>query len=91
MKRDNILDSDPSADTGVKVNAFFILNDEKYSDRVYGKMTVKTEDGKEESYDLRNNSLILIKSRIIQYKVHTNDKKVFLWAMKMGGPRTSQF
>jgi hypothetical protein len=68
MKRDNIF-NDELNDTGVKINAFFVLNDEKYSDRVYGKITVKTNEGKEESFDLRCNSLLLIKSRLVSYKV----------------------
>lgn len=83
---------DQSEDTGVKLTGFLVINEEKYVDKEYGTITIQGikpngEADEEKTFKLRNNSFIIIKSRIASYRVQTKSQKVFLGIMKIGGPK----
>jgi len=62
-----------AVDTGIKVTAFLIINEDKYVDKEYGQITIATikdnEVAEEKSFNLRHNSLILVKSRCAAYRI----------------------
>ena len=99
MKADNTNMDNKNAkyDTGVKMTAFVIINKDTKADREYGyiKLTPMDNSGAQsmepKQFNLRNNSFILIKSRCVKYEIHSNNQKVFVVSMKIGGPRTSKF
>lgn len=63
------------ADSGVKITVLLIINEDKFADKEYGTITIVEAKppsagggkGEEKKYSLRNNSLILIKSRLAAY------------------------
>tara|TARA_B110000285_G_C14982483_1_gene542123 strand:- start:52 stop:462 length:411 start_codon:yes stop_codon:yes gene_type:complete len=98
MKADNTsMDSkNVKHDTGVKMTAFVVINKDTYADKEYGyiKLTPMDNSGSKmepKQYHLRNNCMILIKSRCVKYEIHSNNQKVFVFSMKIGGPRSSKF
>ena len=42
-------------------------------------------------FDLKNNQLIIMKSRKIEYEVRAKNQKVFLVFMRIGGPKGNEF
>jgi len=85
-------------DTGVKLTAFLVINKDTKADSQYGQITLREmpqvvggTPGKSESFSLRNNSLIMIKSRRVQYEIKANSQKVFVVCMKIAGPRAELF
>ena len=81
MKADNT-NMDPANakhDTGVKMTAFVVVNKDTKADREYGclKATPMEGSGSESAgakqFSLRNNCLILIKSRCVKYEIHSNN------------------
>ena len=79
-------------DTGVKLTAFYIINKDDKPDKDYGTISLETDDGKKtQDFHLRNNSIIFIKSRLVRYKITSKNQKVFVFIMKIAGPRTPNF
>ena len=79
-----------SNDTGIKVTAFLVIHEDKYVDKEYGTITVGSNSQNkddEKTFNLRHNSLILVKSRLAAYKVQAKSQKVFVAAIKIGGPK----
>jgi hypothetical protein len=69
------------------------LNKDSKADSQYGSIEVqeipdgKTEPKNKKKFNLRHNSLIILKSRKISYEIKANTQKVFVVGMKIGGPR----
>ena len=96
-RRDNHCVDYPE-DTGVKMTIIAIINNDKYGDKEYGKITVRrsrnypTEPEPEEiSFNLRHNSMLLLKSRLIDYQITAKKQKVFAVIMRIAGPKTGNY
>jgi hypothetical protein len=84
-----------TGDTGIKITAFLVIHADKYVDKEYGTITVASyQDNKaseEKTFNLRHNCMILVKSRRCAYKVEAKSQKVFVAAIKIGGPKIGEF
>ena len=82
-----------SQDVGTKMTIFYIVNMDNKADKEYGTLFLKEDspDSKEETFSLRNNCLVMIKSRLCGYKIEAKSQKVFVMMMKVGGPKGKTF
>ena len=70
IKQDNSGMANKEMDTGVKLTALLVVNKDTKADREYGKIIIneipsEKSDKTKHEFDLRNNSLILMKARRI--------------------------
>ena len=77
------------------MTAFLVINKDTKGDKEYGTISLKSlDDGPnatEHTFNLRNNSLVIMKSRCMAYQIKSNNQKVFVIAMRIGGPKTKDF
>ena len=75
-----------------------IINNDKYVDKEYGTIKLRKSqifspsDPEREvtTFNLRHNCIILIKSRLIAYEIYAKKQKVFVFAMRVNGPKTEK-
>lgn len=81
MKQDNasMAKENATKDTGVKISVFLVINKDNKADKEYGSITVKPMDYsgaidmEAKTFNLRNNSMIIIKSRCVSYEIKANN------------------
>jgi hypothetical protein len=81
------------------MTVFVVINKDTHADKEYGYIKLTPMDMDKDGipkmepkqYHLRNNCMIMIKSRCVKYEIHSNSQKVFVFSMKIGGPRSSKF
>ena len=63
-------------DTGVKMTALVVINNDKYGDKEYGEIRIRKSRNQPSEpetevvkFNMRHNSLILLKSRVIDYEI----------------------
>jgi len=90
-KHDNVQEGPDASDTGVKVTILYVVNDDLKADAEYGELTLYHGKNEEVRLKLKHNQMVILKSRKVGYSIDAKNRKVFVMAMKVGGPKAEGF
>jgi hypothetical protein len=83
------------------VTALWVINKDDKGDKEYGQIIVRNfkpplapgqpPQYEDTTFDLKHNQLIILKARLVEYRIEAKNQKVFVVGMRMGGGRSKTF